>query len=85
MTTLAPFQSDLCIKAKTWVPSLGGEDSLEEGMATQLQYSWLENPMDRGDWWVTFHGVAVRHDLSDFAHMHIIFLKIKPVCASVVT
>ena len=28
-----------------WVQSLGGEDTLEEGMATQ--YSCLENPMDR--------------------------------------
>ena len=23
-----------------------------------LQYSCLENPMDRGDWWVIVHGVA---------------------------
>ena len=23
-----------------------------------LQYSWLENPMDRGAWWATVHGVA---------------------------
>ena len=28
----------------TWVRSLGGEDPLEEGMATQLHYSCLENP-----------------------------------------
>ena len=32
------------------VQSLGREDPLEEGMATQLQYSGLENPMDRGAW-----------------------------------
>ena len=29
---------------ETWVRSLGGEDPLEEGMATQLLYSCLENP-----------------------------------------
>ena len=29
---------------ETWVRSLGGEDSLEEGMTTPLQYSCLENP-----------------------------------------
>ena len=29
---------------KTWVWSLGWEDALEEGMATQLQYSCLKNP-----------------------------------------
>ena len=23
-----------------------------------LQYSWLENSMDRGAWWTTVHGVA---------------------------
>ena len=34
---------------ETWVQSLGWEDPLEEGMAT-LQYSCLENPMDRGAW-----------------------------------
>ena len=30
-----------------------------------LQYSCLENPMDRGAWWATVHGVArVGHDLA---------------------
>ena len=27
-----------------------------------LQYSCLENPMDRGAWQATVHGVAVGHD-----------------------
>ena len=26
-----------------------------------LQYSCLENPMDRGAWWITGHGVAQSH------------------------
>ena len=30
---------------ETWVRSLDWEDSLEEGMATPLQYSGLENAM----------------------------------------
>ena len=30
--------------------------TLEGGMATQLQYSCLENPTDRGAWWATVHG-----------------------------
>ena len=34
----------------TWVQSLGREDTLEKGMANPLQYSCLENPMDRGAW-----------------------------------
>ena len=32
------------------VPSLGREDSPGEGNANPLQYSCLENPMDRGVW-----------------------------------
>ena len=33
-----------------WVQSLGKEDLLEMGMANPLQYSYLENAMDRGAW-----------------------------------
>ena len=45
------------------VQSLGWEDPLEKEMA--LQYSCLENPLDRGAWQATVHGVIrVRHDLA---------------------
>ena len=37
------------------VPDL---DPLEYEMATPLQYSCLENSMDRGAWWATVHGAA---------------------------
>ena len=41
---------------------------------TLLQYSCLENPMDRGAWWAVVHGVAgSRTRLSDFtfpSHFH---------------
>ena len=48
---------------------LGGHELLEriyrvlhlcigEGNGTPLQYSCLENPMDRGAWWAAVHGVA---------------------------
>ena len=43
---------------ETWVQSLGWQDPLEKGMATQLQCSCLENPTDRGTWWATIHGVT---------------------------
>ena len=37
------------------------------GHGNPLQYSFLENPMDRGAWWATVHGVAKsRTQLSDF-------------------
>ena len=29
-----------------------------EGNGNPFQYSCLENPMDRGAWWATVHGVA---------------------------
>ena len=38
------------------IPGLGR--SLGGGHGNPLQYSCLENPMDRGAWWATVHGVA---------------------------
>ena len=43
---------------KTQIRSLGQEDPLEEGMATHSSTLALENPMDRGVWQATVHGVA---------------------------
>ena len=43
---------------ETQVRSLGQEDHLEESMGKPLQYSCLENPMDRGALWATVHRVA---------------------------
>ena len=54
---------------ETWVRSLSWENSLEKEVASQgkfsgegsgqsLQYFCLENPMDRGTWCATVHGVA---------------------------
>ena len=40
------------------VQFLGREDPLEKENVNPLQYSCLENPMDKGAWWVTVHGVA---------------------------
>ena len=38
--------------------SLGWEDALEKGDSNPLQYSCLENSMDRGAWQATVHGIA---------------------------
>ena len=38
------------------IPGLGR--SPEEGSGNPLQYSCLENPMDRGAWWATVHEVT---------------------------
>ena len=43
---------------ETWAGSLGGEDSSRGGHGNPLQYSCLENSMDRGAWQGTVHGVA---------------------------
>ena len=36
----------------------GSRRSPGGGHDNPLQYSCLENPMDRGAWWATVHGVA---------------------------
>ena len=38
------------------IPGLGRSSG--EGNGYLLQYSCLENPMDRGAWWATVHGIA---------------------------
>ena len=48
---------------------LGLGRSFGEGNGNPLQYSWLENPMDRAAWWATVHRVAKSWTrLSDFTH-----------------
>ena len=37
------------------IPGLGRSPG--EGNGNPLQYSCLENPMDRGAWWAALHGV----------------------------
>ena len=38
--------------------------SPREGNGNPFQYSCLENPIDRGAWWATDHGITrVGHDL----------------------
>ena len=43
---------------ETWVPSLGWEDSLEEGMATHSSVATWRIPKDRDAWRATVHGVT---------------------------
>ena len=38
------------------VPGLGRSPG--DGNGSPLQWSCLENPMDRGAWWATVHGVT---------------------------
>ena len=51
-------EKDLPAMQETWVRSLGWENPSGEGNDNPLQYSCLENPMGRGAWWATVHGVT---------------------------
>ena len=57
-----------------WVRSLGWEDPLEKEMANPLQYSCLENSVDRGAWQATVARDPKELDtperLSAHAHSH---------------
>ena len=61
---IAQLVKNLPAMQETWIRSLSWEDLLEKEMATHFQYSCLENPMGRGAWQATVHGIArVGHDL----------------------
>ena len=47
---------------ETWIHSLVGEDPLEKEMAAHSSILDWKNPMDRGAWWATVHGVAKELD-----------------------
>ena len=55
---------------ETQVQSLGLEDPVEKENGNPLQYSCMENPMDRGVWWETVHGVTKELDMCKF-HLYI--------------
>ena len=44
------------------IPGLGRSPG--EGNGNLLQHSCLGNPMDRGTWWATVHGVAKELDVT---------------------
>ena len=45
-------------RIKTQIQSLGQEDPPGGENGSPLQYSCLENPMDKGAWQATVHGVT---------------------------
>ena len=52
---------------ETWVQSMGWEDPLEKEMAAHSSVLAWKNPMDRGAWRATVHGVT-ESDITENAH-----------------
>ena len=50
------------------IPGLGRFPG--EGIGNPLQYSCLENPMNRGVWWATAHGISKESDTTEWLSMH---------------
>ena len=50
-----------------WTEEPGRPQSMSPGggHGNPLQYSCLENPMDRGAWWATVQGVAKELDMTE--------------------
>ena len=50
---------------ETWVQSLDQEDYPGECNGNPLQYSCLENPMDRGARWTIVHSITKSVDMTE--------------------
>ena len=53
------------------IPGLGRSSG--EGNGNPVQCSCLENPMDRGAWWATVHGVIKSHTAEQLTLSHFTF------------
>ena len=72
--SLYEHMSSFLMGVNLGVELLGHMAGLGEGNGTPLQYSCLENTMDRGAWWAAVHGVTKSQtQLSNFIfsfHFH---------------
>ena len=58
------------------VQSLGQADPPRGGQGNPLQYSCLDNPMDRGAWWATVHRLwRVGHDWATDTWMYMVWTR----------
>ena len=67
MKSSQPYDSMHSLKKKKKVLFYIRVQQIGKGNGHPLQYSCLENPMERGAWWAAVHGVAKSQtQLSDF-------------------
>ena len=65
-----PAMQEIWVQSGLGTPAGGGHDN-------PLQYSCLENPMDRGAWRATVHGVTKSQTrLKRLSHMHIYIISV---------
>ena len=62
---MAQTVKNLPAMKKMWVRPLGWEDPPGEGNGSPLQYSCLENPMDRGAWQAIVRGGHKEVDMTE--------------------
>ena len=63
------------------IPGLGRSPG--EGNGNLLQYSCLGNPVDRGAWWATVHGVSRRTEDAHVSFLEASFILILSTCSTV--
>ena len=63
------------------IPVLGGSPG--EGNGNPLQYSCLENPVERGAWWAIVHGVTKESNMTEQLNSsnRAVFGKMLHICA----
>ena len=64
--TLPTYAGDM--REKDSIPGSGRPPG--KGHGNLLQYSWQENPRDRGAWWATVHRVAQSNTTEVTSHAH---------------
>ena len=67
---VAQLVKNLPAMQKTWIQSLGQEYPPGGGLGNPLQYSCLENPMDRGTWRETVHRASQSRTQTKQLSMH---------------
>ena len=80
---MGPSQVVLVVKnspANAEVRDVGSVPGLGGGHGNSLQYSCLENPMDRGVWWTAVHGTTESDTTEKLSTEHILRIGLPRQC-----